>query len=79
MWVSGMYVFVNNERRTAKLTARVDITCRTTRCFKECRFRTKFKVILVIIEGYGRIIHANGDYYEGEVRNSKANGEGTYV
>lgn len=29
--------------------------------------------------GKGRLIHADGDYYEGEWINDKANGKGTYV
>ena len=28
--------------------------------------------------GYGRIIQANGDYYEGELKNGQANGRGVY-
>jgi hypothetical protein len=35
--------------------------------------------MVLFILGYGRIIHSNGDYYEGQIKNSKANGEGLYV
>lgn len=41
---------------------------------KEFQSKIKFKVYFKIISGFGRIIHSNGDYYEGEVKNSKANG-----
>lgn len=71
---SGMYVFSDNPCRTAKPTERELTTSLTTPSFREFLFKIKYKVFYCIIQGYGRIIHANGDYYEGEVRNSKANG-----
>jgi len=41
---------------------------------KEFLSKIKSKVFFIYIQGFGRIIHANGDYFEGEVKNSKANG-----
>lgn len=29
--------------------------------------------------GYGRLIHADGDAYEGEWKNDKAHGKGKYI
>lgn len=41
---------------------------------REFLCRIKSKVFFISIQGYGRIIHPNGDYFEGEVKKSKANG-----
>ena len=30
-------------------------------------------------DGFGKLIHADGDVYEGEWKDDKANGEGVYI
>ena len=31
------------------------------------------------MQGFGRLIHSNGDIYNGEWRNDKANGNGKFI
>ena len=39
----------------------------------------KGKMIIKIIEGYGKMLYKNGDKYEGYFKNDKKNGEGKII
>ena len=74
----GEWYVISYQTRTANLMEGESTTSRIKRILREFRWMGIFKVFCLVILGYGRIIQANGDYYEGELKNGQANGRGVY-
>jgi hypothetical protein len=79
MWGNGKYFVYQIVFRKAKHMEGVNIISLMVRFLRDSLTRTKLEVAIALNVGLGRIIHPNGDYFEGELKDGVANGTGVYA